>query len=286
MSLFRKNTLTPSNESLPTDAQGVLRCLSDNETPLYACPRASFTLEAAVIIPLTTAFFVFLLFFFRVLQIQTAVQSALSYAGRKAAASASLEMGELADFVVVETVFRTEIQGNELISRYVSGGVHGISLLKSDISGEKIELYADYKIKFPISFFYIKDIYIEQSINCRKWIGRAGGDTRDLEDYVYITESGSVYHKSRECGYVRPSIKTTLSLKINDLRNENGEKYQKCERCADKNSSSNIFYITEYGNRYHTDIACSGLKRTVIRIPASEKGNRRGCKKCVGEESA
>ncbi len=284
MSPFHKTSFDFSKKSLPTDAQGVLRCLPDIETPLYACQRASFTLEAAVIIPLTTAFFVFLLFFFRVLQIQTAVQSALAYAGRKTAVSAGLGMGEAADFITAEVLFQKELQENGLVLKYVQGGAHGISLMKSDFSGTEIELCADYKIVFPLSFFDITEIHIEQSVNCRKWIGRSGGDSQDLENYVYISPNGSVYHKSRECSYVRPSIKTAFPLEIEELRNENGEKYRKCNWCADKNSGLNIFYITDFGNRFHTDISCSGLKRTIIRIPVSEKGSRRGCKKCVGEE--
>ena len=51
--------------------------------------KASFTLEAAVVIPLVTGFFVVLLMFFRILQIQTQVQEALVMAGRKTAVMAT-----------------------------------------------------------------------------------------------------------------------------------------------------------------------------------------------------
>ena len=47
------------------------------KTPLYIRVKASYTLEAAVIIPMVAGFFAVLLLFFRILQIETQVQEAL-----------------------------------------------------------------------------------------------------------------------------------------------------------------------------------------------------------------
>ena len=47
---------------------------------LHISSKASYTLEMAVVLPLVAAFFVSILFFFRVLQVQTQVQAALNYA--------------------------------------------------------------------------------------------------------------------------------------------------------------------------------------------------------------
>ena len=57
---------------------------------LHIRSKGSYTLEMAVVLPLVTAFMVSILFFFRVLQVQTQVQEALVYASRQTAAQASI----------------------------------------------------------------------------------------------------------------------------------------------------------------------------------------------------
>ena len=39
-------------------------------------------------------------------------------------------------------------------------------------------------------------------------------------------------------------------------------------------------YITSQGNRYHTQLNCSGLKRTIYTVPLSQTGGRGRCSKC------
>ena len=55
------------------------------EAPRCFCCEGSFTLEAAVIVPLLACLFVSLLFFFRIMQIELEVQKALDDTGRKLA---------------------------------------------------------------------------------------------------------------------------------------------------------------------------------------------------------
>ena len=68
--------------------------------------KGSYTLEAAVIIPVAAVFFLTLLFFFRVLQIQTEVQEALNYASRKTACEASAVSSQTGLLVSAEAYFR------------------------------------------------------------------------------------------------------------------------------------------------------------------------------------
>ena len=69
---------------------------------------------------------------------------------------------------------------------------------------------------------------------------------------------------------------------ISSKRNESGSKYTSCERCKIPLNKQKIVFITLYGNHYHTDISCSGLKRTVrtISLEQAQKEGKRKCKKC------
>ena len=75
--------------------------------------KGSYTLEAAVIFPLVAGFLVSILFFFRVLQIGTSVQCALTYAGRMTAVEASMIDEQAALLVSAEGFFRSKISSDK-----------------------------------------------------------------------------------------------------------------------------------------------------------------------------
>lgn len=105
-----------------------------------------------MIIPVTAVFFLTLLFFFRVLQIQTEVQEALNYASRKTACEASAVSSQTGLLVSAEAYFRKELGTYSLPEKYIRGGKHAITMAKSDLSGNYINLQVNYYIKIPISF--------------------------------------------------------------------------------------------------------------------------------------
>ena len=247
------------------------------------CHKGSYTLEAAVILPIMAGFFVAILFFFRVLQIQTGVQEALCYASRKTACAASTVESSAALHAWAETYFRTELKQYEYIDQYVAGGGWGISILRSDVSENEVNLKADYYIKLPINFFGGRGIAISQTSSSRKWTGDR--DNEVLEDYVYVTKNGSVYHCCRDCSYLDLSIQPVDIGSVSALRNKDGHIYYACSDCVAKNSTTSITYITDYGTCYHSNLACPGLKRSIYMIPMSEVGGRRACSKCGNQSS-
>ncbi|MCM1282854.1 MAG: hypothetical protein NC180_00710 [Muribaculaceae bacterium] len=242
------------------------------------CCKGSYTLEAAVILPLLAGFFTFLLFFFRVLQVQTGVQTALCYAGRKTACIASTTDSAPALYASAEACFLKEAEKYEVVDNYVAGGSRGVSLILSDFSGEYVNIEADYYIKLPINFFKIDKIAVSQGQRSRKWTGDREHGTE--EDYVYITEHGSVYHRSRDCHYLDLSIRAVDYALIDNIRNKSEHKYYACSGCAEEKSGTGIVYITDYGVCWHTDLSCSGLKRTIYLVPLTEVGSRGPCSKC------
>ena len=225
------------------------------ETHFCACMdknryRGSYTLEAAVILPLAAGFFVAVLFFFRILQIQTGVQQALTLASRKTACAASVVDSHAALLISAEMYMAGEAASCSYVDRYVAGGMTGISLLRSDFEGDYVDVRADYFIKLPINFFGLQKIAVTQSSRSRKWTGDRDGSAA-AEDYVYITENGRVYHRSRGCSYLDLSIRAIASGQADVSRNKNGGKYYACSRCAANNSDTNAVYITDYGTVYH-----------------------------------
>lgn len=260
-----------------------IRPVSPNEhkeTPSCTCPKASYTLEAAVIFPIVAGFIVFILMFFRILQVQTGVSAALAYASRMTAVEACAVESEPALLVSAEGFMISKLKDNELVESYVKGGMAGISLLKSDFSGENVELYAEYTVKFPFNFFEISGYSVSQKSLSRKWIGRRLDS--ETGSFVYITDFGSVYHKSKSCSYLDLSINSVNISEIALLRNKSGTKYSACSKCVAKNKEGSRVYITDYGTLYHSDISCSALKRTIYIVKLSEVDGLPSCSKCGG----
>ena len=250
------------------------------KTPLYIRVKASYTLEAAVIIPMVAGFFAVLLLFFRILQIETQVQEALVYTSRKVATEASMVESPTALLASAEAVFQKELRQYLLPDKYVKRGYLGVSLLGSSFDRGYVELNADYTIKLPIGFFNEKGVRVSQTSKSRMWTGDADSNCGQNEDYVYVTEHGTVYHRNRECNYLDLTIRAVNYADVGAKRNKNEHKYYACSSCvAEKMGLSNV-YITDYGTCYHASLGCSGLKRTIYLIPISEVGGKGACSKC------
>lgn len=248
------------------------------ETPSCIWLKASYTLEAAIIFPLVAGFIVFLLLFFRILQVQTAVESGLTYASRMTAVESCVVESEASLLASAEGFLISKLKDEAIIEEYVAGGLLGISLLNSDTSGDEIALLAEYSVKLPIGFFQIKSINLSGRSVSRKWIGDRNSDS--LEDYVYVTEYGTVYHTTKSCPYLDLSIHSVFISSIGGIRSKSGSKYSACSRCAEEISGISTVYVTDYGTLYHKDIGCSALKRTIHIVPLSEVSDMSGCSKC------
>ena len=112
-------------------------------------------------------------------------------------------------------------------------------------------------------------------------LGEGGNEEGETEAYVYITETGTVYHKNRGCSYLNPGIRSVQTGELESARNKGGAVYYACPLCEDM-AGSEIRYITDYGTSYHTSVICSGLKRTIYEVRLNETGGRSACSKCGG----
>lgn len=259
------------------------KCTRNNKkkkgTSFCACQNASLTIEAVVVFPLVTGFLLSILFFFRVLFVQEAVEEALVYAGRAAAVESCLTDAEEVLFLSAEGLFKYALLKDKNVDSYVSGGVLGVSLLGSEFSGKEIELQANYMVKFPIEFFGWQGIWLRSKNNFVKWKGDLYFGTTQ-ETWVYITETGSVYHKNTECRSLDLRIQEGKLTEISLYRGKNGQKYYPCNKCMEDIHGNQNVYFTDYGSLYHGKLSCSALKRTIKRVLLSQVEGRRACSFC------
>ena len=259
-------------------------------TPPFACKKGSFTVEAALLLPVLACFFSFILFFFQIMQVQLSVQSALDKTGRNLALLSAREKENMQDgnrlddvgyLALAKTSIYMDLQKNACIRKYVSGGVMGISLLSSEMDGDYIILNANYKVKFPVEILGNKSFWISQKACFRKWTGWHVVDIQKQKDMlVYVTMYGEVYHMRRSCPYLALSIQKVKRIYVPLLRNEAGSKYKECLACKNENEDHTFVYVTRYGGNYHYSMDCRGLKRTIYQKSLSEVEGMDSCVKC------
>lgn len=284
----------------PAHAGGTAQLRPNASAQENSCKKAVLTVETAVVLPFFVCFLVFLLYFFRILQIQAGVAQALQYAGRKTAAEYNAQTGagdapesESAGeesmvstgigLVKAELYFRRQMKKQQCPTQYIKNGMAGISLLQSDFSGNYVELKAIYKMKLPVGLLGNIQYRIVQGETCRKWTGyQPGQDTEENDTWLYYTEYGTVYHASRSCTHLDLSIRGVTYAQAGRSRNSSGGKYHACEKCGGSGARQGMVYVTNYGDRYHSSLSCSGLKRSVYMIRKSKATEKRMCRKCGG----
>lgn len=137
-------------------------------------------------------------------------------------------------------------------------------------------------VSLPFSSLFFGRKPVTREVVVRAWVGYTGESfhNRAGETIVYITPTGSVYHKSRDCTYLRLSIRQVASGDLSGERNQSGSRYSPCIYCIRRGWAGGTAYITDYGTSYHSSAGCQGLKRTVTAIPLSQAGGRHACSRC------
>ena len=162
----------------------------------------------------------------------------------------------------------------------VKNGAQSISFFGSryDKAQESIILNASYRVRTPFSG--ILDLSLPVSVRTahRVWSGKEMEGGLSDEEMVYVTKTGTVYHDSLSCTHLKLSIREVSKAQVDKLRNEDRAKYYPCEFCGDRSGST--VFITNYGNRYHYSRNCSGIRRDIKSIPLSQVGDRGLCSRC------
>lgn len=244
--------------------------------------KGSITLEAAI----STCFFFFaalcLVGLMEIMALQTTVRGALYAVGKEMVEEAYLNPNILASRMEKEIA---EIIGKErLENSMIVGGSSGIDCSRSKTYGNTtiMELSASYQMELPILMFRIPIISHEETIRIKGWTGDEGqGITGDQNEMVYVTDSGIVYHKDISCTYLELSIRAVSKESVSELRNQSGGVYKECTLCKKYTNMQGNVYLTNYGDRYHVSLECSGLKRNIYAVPLKDVYGLGGCAKCV-----
>lgn len=261
--------------------------------------RGSITIETACVFPLFVFFMLNIISVINIFSVYSHMEAALHQAGRKMAVHAYAaehitDMAGIGNTALVSVALSStyvkqelmEYLGEEYLDRSpIVDGKRGISLIQSEImeEGDIIDLVAVYRVRPAFGIMGFGGFYVVNRCRVHAWTGYDNtAETMQTgengEELVYITQSGTVYHRNRNCTHLRLSVHMADYEDIASMRNESGGRYYLCELCTP--AAAGTVYITNQGNRYHTNPACSGLKRTVSAVPITEAGGRSPCMRC------
>lgn len=282
---------------------------TDSPHKVYSAKRASrcisakqlnggISIETALAFPIFLFFMLNLISIINVFYAYSSVEAALHQTGRKMAVYA-YALEEISDIEEEETDWRfpaafsaayvreqvREYLGEEFLDKSsIKGGIDGISFIQSEILSEDdmIDLTAVYQVQPAFGFMGFGEFRVINRCRMHAWTGydntRNSPLPQEGDPIVYITETGTVYHKDRSCTHLNLSVQIADYDTLEGRRNQYGGRYHLCELCAPV--TGGIVYITEQGNKYHTTAACSGLKRTITAISITETGGRTPCTRC------
>lgn len=129
-------------------------------------------------------------------------------------------------------------------------------------------------------------LWMYDQIKVHAWTGaeysgvQDGGQETPIEKMVYVTDSGTVYHRNLGCSYLDLSVNQVSGSSVLGAENKYGEKYTACEICSRNQKPSGTVYITQQGNHYHNLSTCSGLKRSVRMVKESDASGMAPCSRC------
>ncbi|MDO5291185.1 MAG: hypothetical protein Q4F05_00415 [bacterium] len=282
-------------------------------TPVKEC-KGSITVEAAFIMP----FFIFVLlsflYFFQLFTLQEHIQESITRVSKEASQygyvynyieekkggeqeeKETTSAKKVVQGFVDGTLFRTkflENMGSNVNDSCIMGGIQGISFVESSFMKQEnnIEVVAIYEVKIPVLFLNLHPFTVVQRVHSRAFVGErlVDNDTGDEDgkleqeedSYVYITRTGTVFHKDKNCTYLNIKLIKVAGNEILTKRNFSGAKYYPCESCMkEKLDNGKSYYITEYGTRYHSCSTCNKIDRDITKIKLSQVGSRRPCSKC------
>ena len=163
-----------------------------------------------------------------------------------------------------------------------------LAYLQGEETEEKdIELVSAEYVKPLTGIMGYRGCLVVSGCVMHKWIGyELQGENlsgSNPEEVVFVAKNGDVYHSRRSCSYLNPSVRTVKLSEVSGLRNGDGSRYSPCLTCPE---SGELVYITGGGDRYHSTVTCSGLKRTVecMTGPQARAQGKRSCSRCGGEE--
>lgn len=270
--------------------------------------RAGMTVEAAVALPIFLFFICNLSCAIELIRLHGNLQMALWETGHKLAVygyalgdEESLRFAEAEDgdswwkemagiafsYLFIKNQIVDYLGEEYLEASPLSCGTDGLQFWESDVVQDNGEL--EITLTYSVSPWYglagfppfrMANRYHAHIWNGYDIVGNSGGDEEDLET-VYVTETGTVYHRDRFCTHLCLSIQEIIAGTQEAYRNESGARYSECEKCRGT-AASGVLFIAKEGDCFHYSRDCPGLKRTVFAILMKDAGGYRPCSRCAG----
>ena len=243
--------------------------------------KGSITLEAAFSVSLFFWAAICLVYLLEIMTIQTTIKNALYSVAKEYAEESYLY--PFVSSMEVEDKIVTHIGAERLERSMIVGGSQGLDLseTKKHWNTTIVDFSVKYRLEIPISVFHLYSPWQSQTVRVKGWTGyEATVPEIDSGDIVYVTDYGVVYHSDPQCTYLDLSVRTIEQGEIEEMRNQSGSRYKACILCAASVGQGKV-YITDYGERYHGSLGCSGLKRNVYEVSLSDVYGLGGCSKCV-----
>ena len=275
--------------------QGVSEYVKRVSFRLSAHIKASVTVEASIAIPVVLLCFLEVLSLLQCLSVYSGVLLAVKNVSMPISVygyvydeitekNEEIHLGKevISSLLFSEVFLDTQVKkqcSGPIFEQNIYGGAEGISLLGSYINEREscISIVANYYVE-PLLSLTGRKQRMSNQLYTRMWTGYTVTQTAQ-EDYVYITESGSVYHMFPDCTHLKLSIQSVAGSELGKMRNDYGESYEACEKCCD-GALQSIYYITKKGDRYHEELSCSGLRRTVSCVAKDSVQDRSLCERC------
>lgn len=241
--------------------------------------QASMTVEASFVLPIFLFAMLQIAFLGQLVRVQDEVQWALTRTAREAAAEYGAAEQELMKH---KGYYHAKLEKN------LKGSGAAISLIESHIleKNDEIDIVALYEVRCPFFIGTDRICRFRQRVHTRAFTGVKSREGTEAEKNVtvYVTTHGTVYHRNRDCTYLKLSISQILYGDLENVRNGSGGIYKQCEKCSQNKTFRNNekVWIANYGDRYHSSRSCSGIKRTIKQINLTEVGKRTPCSKCGG----
>ena len=136
-----------------------------------------------------------------------------------------------------------------------------------------------YYIRKTMPFLSTHIVSYEQSVRQKSMTGYVPDGDELKKGYVYITPHEAVYHKDLSCTHL--SLDISVDEDVEKYRNKRTQ-YKPCDKCTKHEKGDfSCVYIAKEGESYHTDLGCSGLKRTVKQVDLSTLKGMRPCTRCA-----
>ena len=271
-----------SGKAVQNDKQ---RASNLKRTSFSASEKGAATLEASLILPLFLVVMLLLASAGEILMIHGQMAHGLKEAVCQAAVAEYAAAGRgaggkaLAE-ISAKAVFLSAVDRKFLDRSGLEGGsakaAASVRLVKT--AKEEYEARITYTIRKAYPFLWPVTETYTQKIRQKAMTGYVPDGDEISEGVVYITPHESVYHTDLNCTHLALDI----SVDDNVEKYLNGKtSYKECEKCTKYHEGEiACLYVAKEGDAYHTDLTCSGLKRTVRQADKSTLKGVKPCQRC------